>query len=382
MKTFVQLLALVALGWIASAADAPAPAAPKPKRDYQYKTDGVFVPAASADEPRAKAFGPDTIRAAAKYLDDGALAWTKERSCIACHTNGSYMSLRPGLTSKLGKPQQAVVDDFVAAVPAPGEAGKGGPAGSVWRSAGLAEYDRHVTGKLSPATDASLRDMFQKQEASGCWRTGSATEIPHITTDFELTVKAAQAASAAPGWIENLAEPGLREKIGRLKDYLRDAKPRNDYERILKLQAASCFPGVIAPSEVQEATELLWKRQHGDGGWSLRDMSEITNWRDKMNPKQIALLQGEPDAAHPVSDAYMTGFAITLLRESGVPATDERLRRGIGWLKSNQRASGRWWMKSVYTDNNESWHFSTYIATCHAMKALGLCGELERVSGS
>jgi len=52
----------------------------------------------------------------------------------------------------------------------------------------------------------------------------------------------------------------------------------------------------------------------------------------------------------------MTGFAIVLLRESTVPKTDEQIQRGIAWLKSNQRASGRWWMKSMY---KETYHFTT-----------------------
>jgi squalene-hopene/tetraprenyl-beta-curcumene cyclase len=66
----------------------------------------------------------------------------------------------------------------------------------------------------------------------------------------------------------------------------------------------------------------------------------------------------------------MTGLAIVVLREAGVPAADERLRKGIAWLKSNQRASGRWWTRSL---NTESWHFITYSGTAFPLLAMQMC---------
>src|SRR6478609_6116949 len=47
----------------------------KPRPEFQYQTEGIQVRQATADEPKVKAFGPDSIKAAAKYLDDGALCW-------------------------------------------------------------------------------------------------------------------------------------------------------------------------------------------------------------------------------------------------------------------------------------------------------------------
>jgi squalene-hopene/tetraprenyl-beta-curcumene cyclase len=86
------------------------------------------------------------------------------------------------------------------------------------------------------------------------------------------------------------------------------------------------------------------------------------------------LIEGLPDAADPQSDPYMTAQAIVLLRESGVSANDPRIRKGIAWLKAEQRVGGRWWMHSLYRGN---YNFITYIATAKAMKALGMCGELD-----
>src|SRR5262249_15109878 len=152
MKTHTCLLtALLSVAGIALGADPKKPA-------FQYKSAGIEVPAATADEPKVKAFGPETVKAASKYLDDGAHYWVRERSCLACHSTGVYLVERSALTRQLGKPSEEVLRDFIASVPKnPGKPGDGNAATSVWRSSGLASWDRHVTGKLSDHTARSLR---------------------------------------------------------------------------------------------------------------------------------------------------------------------------------------------------------------------------------
>ncbi len=361
--------------------------APKPKPAFQYQSPGIEVPAATAEEPKMKAYGPESVRAAAKYLDDGAHAWTRERSCVACHTTGIYMLERPGLTPLLGRPSDEVYADFVKTIPdkLPEPKVTGGithyPLAdrSVWRSAGLAEWDKHVTGLLSEATARSLRDMLMRLSSHGGYLVPGEVEIPYVTTDFELTVQAARAITAAPGWLAKLKDPELLQRIDRMKTFLRESRPRNDYERALKLELATLMPELVPQAERDAAMAMLWQKQQADGGWSTRRMSDTHNWHTPMSEKVLTLIESQPDAANPGSDAYMTAFAIVLLRENGVPASDERLQRGIHWLKGEQRASGRWWMQSLYRGN---YQFSTYIATVQAMKALALCGELPAKSVS
>src|SRR3954452_6185038 len=110
MNLFTALLSLAALQF-ARAAEPP-PSDDKPWLKFQYKSEGIEVPAATADEPRVKAFGPSTIQAAAKYLDDGAHHWVREKSCIACHSTGVYMVERSALTPQLGAPSEEVLADF------------------------------------------------------------------------------------------------------------------------------------------------------------------------------------------------------------------------------------------------------------------------------
>ena len=67
------------------------------------------------------------------------------------------------------------------------------------------------------------------------------------------------------------------------------------------------------------------------------------------------------------SDGYATGLVVYVLRQSGVAATDESIVRGVDWLKTHQRASGRWFMRSL---NNDRYHYITNAGTGFAVLAL------------
>ena len=98
------------------AVDAPKP---KPKPEFQYQTAGIQVSLPTADEPKVKAFGPYTIKAAAKYLDDGAICWVREKTCVNCHTTGPYLSERPALSKQLGLPLEEVLACLLYTSPSP-----------------------------------------------------------------------------------------------------------------------------------------------------------------------------------------------------------------------------------------------------------------------
>lgn len=367
-------------------ADDPAkpPERPKPKIEFQYKSEGIEVPAASADEPKIVEFGPDSIRAARRYLDDGAHHWVREKSCVACHSTGVYMVERSALTSLLGSPSAEIREDFAQSIPTSigrprmrdGAKYYSASIQSVWRSSGLAAWDKYVTGTLSPETDRSLRHTLQCCADEGFIMTFTQVEIPYITTDFELTVQAARAMATAPGWLEQVQDEPSREVIERMKLWLSQHEPISDYEHALKLQLASLMPDLVSEAERTAAIDMLWRQQLPDGGWCTRRMSELDRWHVNMDAKVIEMIQTEPDAADPGSDPFMTAWAIVLLREAGVPASDPRIQRGITWLKQNQRVSGRWWMKSLFRD---TYHYSTYISTAQALRALALCGEIPRL---
>ena len=131
--------------------------------------------------------------------------------------------------------------------------------------------------------------------------------------------------------------------------------------------------------QVSVGLQRLYAQQHADGGWSTRDMSPVNDWHFEMSEKVLDLIKNLPDASKPESDAYMTALAVVLLRQGGVAVSDPRIQRGLAWLKREQRVSGRWWMHSLYRGN---YHYTTYIATIEALKALELCGELDALTAN
>ena len=353
---------------------------------YQYKASDIEISAASADEPNVEIFSQQSIQAAAKYLDDGAVAWTRSRKCVTCHTNGTYMAERPSLTTWFGNPSEEILKTFQKGIPAkvvkkPEGEKKGKPRPAyklIWQTLGLAQWDKHVTNETSEVTDRALHAMFMQQRDDGSWMhyTG-VRELPHISTDFDLAVRAAWAVSAAPGWLENLNDEEILKRVDRMKAYLHKHDPRNNYELALKLQVANFMPDAVSVEHRNKAIAMLRDKQQADGGWSTRGMSTIDNWANwdiQKDRQSLNMLRAETDTEKAASDPYMTGFAIVLLRDSGVETSDPQIQRGIAWLKTNQRQSGRWWMKSMFKD---TYHFSTYMGTAQALKALALCGEIE-----
>jgi squalene-hopene/tetraprenyl-beta-curcumene cyclase len=72
------------------------------------------------------------------------------------------------------------------------------------------------------------------------------------------------------------------------------------------------------------------------------------------------------------SDGYGTGFVLYVLRCADVTAEDPRIQKGIAWLKTHQRASGRWFTRSMTRDHV---HLLTNSGTAYAILALALCGK-------
>ncbi len=357
------------------------------KPAVQYQLDEVRVSIPSPNEPRVETFGPKSVLAAARYLEVGALSWVRGRSCVNCHTTGPYLTEYTAWSRQFGMPSEEVRASFVKAVPRDigvvKEADKNGHKyypgafSSVWRSAGLAEWDRNISGELSEATDRSLRDMFAHQWESGAFVSHGEVEIPHVTTDFELSLQAARAITAAPGWLAGLTDEALLGRVEKLRTWLRTTPPKNDFDRVLKLQLAHYLPDLVSQSDRDAGLALLSSKQHADGGWSTRDMSALDDWHFEMSRSVLNLIRNLPDADEPQSDPYMTALAVVLMRQNNVPVSDARIQGGLAWLKKEQRESGRWWMHSLYRGN---YHYITYIATTEALKAFSLCGELDAIS--
>lgn len=363
---------VVAAGLVASAAG-PARAAD----GVQYRFGAIAVPAASAEEPRRDAL---SLAMAREHVEQGAVAWSGERRCISCHTNGTYMIDRPALAAALGPPPEDTLRFFHEQLAELSGQDREAlrkstkPAQVIYLAAGLASWDRHVRGSRSPETDAALELMLSIQEETGTWGTLDCWP-PYESDAFHEATVAATAAATAPGWLEHAeggTAPALAAGVGRLRAWLRDTPPPHDYGRVLLLQASTRFPGILDAPGREATIAMLRGQQRDDGGWSIRTFAAPEAWGGGNRAEK---LRAEPDHDAPASDGHMTGLAVLVLREAGVAADDPAVRRGVDWLLANQRESGRWWTRSLNTD---SWHFITYSGTTLPLRALAACDALPQ----
>jgi squalene-hopene/tetraprenyl-beta-curcumene cyclase len=340
---------------------------------YQYHLKNVTYARPSPAE-RIIPFSP---RLAVEYMEQGALAWSQEWKCVACHTNGSYMVVRPLLTPQLGPPQKALRDFFVGTL---NEELASDPADmrpeldstqAVYVAAGLAIWDANVTRHLSPETAEALGMMFKLQRADGDWTISDDNNPPLESNRYQLATVAARAIANAPGWLSQQRGTPMQAKIDLLENYLRaERKVQGDYDRTDLLWAASELPGLLDGKRKQELIDMIFAHQQPDGGWSIRTFAQPQEWGKGNRAEK---LRAEPEFANPSSDGHMTGLAIIALRKAGIPAGDPRVQRGVAWLQANQRSSGRWWTRSL---NRDGWQFISYSGTVYPLLALSLCDAL------
>src|SRR5262249_31296754 len=150
------------------------------------------------------------------------------------------------------------------------------------------------------------------------------------------------------------AKAGLK----KLRDYFKKTPPPNLHHKAWLLWASLKLDGLLSKEDRQKAIQELLALQREDGGWSLGSMAQ---WKGQAGPV---------DGKKSPSDGYGTGFVIYVLRQAGVPANDKAIQRGIAWLKSNQRESGRWFTQTL---NGSEHHFVTHTGTAYAVLALQTC---------
>jgi squalene-hopene/tetraprenyl-beta-curcumene cyclase len=224
----------------------------------------------------------------------------------------------------------------------------------------LAFNDAQTTGKLHPTTAAALDAMWARQRKTGEWDWIKCDWPPLEHDDYYGAVLAAVGVGAAPGkYAESAA---AKAGVAKLRDYLRKTPPPDLHHRAMLLWASTRLDGLMTADERRAAVAELRKKQRADGGWALPALGTYKRRDGSAN---------DPAAA---SDGYATGFAVYVLRQAGVPADDPAAAKGVAWLKANQRASGRWFTRSL---NNDKAHYVTNAGTAFAVLALDACGETK-----
>ena len=333
----------------------------------QYSADGIEVPGAKSDEPRiewSKSRGLE-------HLDDAALAWGSSRKCVSCHTNGTYLLIRPIMTPSVGAPDRKIRDFFVRQLEEirrldPEKAKTQGTRAAqvIYIAAGLAQWDRYVAKRLSVETEEAIDLMFEMQGESGSWHNLDCWP-PFESHPYSLAQTAAMALASAPGWLQKQDGGGTHaEAVSRLRDFLKTSELPHDYARVLKLWSALQLDGILTESEKRAFVKMILDKQQADGGWTMRTFATPEQWGQG---SRASKLRDEPAEEQSNSDGHMTGLVLWVLTESGLGVENEQIRRGIAWLKDNQRESGRWWTRSLNTDQS---HYITYSGTAYAMAVL------------
>ena len=234
----------------------------------------------------------------------------------------------------------------------------------IYIAAGLALWDRYVAKRLSVETEEAIDLMFEMQGESGSWHNLDCWP-PFESHPYSLAQTAAMALASAPGWLQKQDGGGAHtEAISRLRDFLKTSELPHDYARVLKLWSALQLDGILTESEKRSFVEMILDKQQADGGWTMRTFATPEQWGQG---SRASKLRDEPAEEQSKSDGHMTGLVLWVLTESGLGIENEQIRRGIAWLKDNQRESGRWWTRSLNTDQS---HYITYSGTAYAMAVL------------
>jgi squalene-hopene/tetraprenyl-beta-curcumene cyclase len=228
-------------------------------------------------------------------------------------------------------------------------------------AATLALHDAQSTGKLHPRTRQALERMWELQQPDGSWQWNKTRLAPLEHDDYYGAVYAALGVGHAP---EDYARSeATKEGLARLQGYLRKTPPPDLHHKTWLLWASVKLDGLLTAAERAQTVKELLALQRADGGWCLPSLGA---WKR---------LNGQPNDRDAPSDGYATGLIVYVLRQAGVPATGEPLRRAVHWLRTNQRASGRWFTRSLNADRG---HSITNVGTAFAVLALKACDAADR----
>jgi squalene-hopene/tetraprenyl-beta-curcumene cyclase len=330
--------------------------------DEPVTLKNVKAPTANRkDEPLAKTF---SLVKAGHFLDSAALNWGTKHGCFSCHSNVSYLYARPHLSG--AAPAHAEVrqglEDLV---------GKRWPEkGPRWdtevvvAAAALAYNDAATTKKLHPLTRTALDRMWKVQRKDGGFSWYKCNLPPMEIDDHYGATLAAVAAGVAPQGYANT--DAARKGLDGIRAYLKANPPANLHHKAMTLWAASYLHDVMTADERKRSINELLAVQLPDGGWSA---ASLGSWKRADKREQ------DPR----IADGYGTGFVTFALRRAGVPASDPAIKKAVAWLKANQRASGRWFTRSLSKDET---HYLSDAGSAFAVMALAACAEKGTVIGA
>lgn len=318
------------------------------------------------DEPLAKEFSPAL---AAKALDSASLHWTRQRQCGACHTNYPYLLARPALADQPGDSLAEVNRFFEERVKNWDRGGKGDAprwdTEVVSTATTLALADAR-SGHLRPTTRQALDRMWTLQKPNGAWDWLKCGWPPMEHDDYYGAVYTSFAAGMAPG---NYAQTEkAKAGLEKVKGYLAKNPPPETHHALFLAMASQKLEGLMTEDQRKELLSKLKKDQRPDGGWNLASLGRTWKGNDGRKPD-----------IHSPSDAYATGLVVMALTTCGDEKDLEAVNKGADWILKNQRASGRWFTRSL---NNDRHHYIANAGSAYAILALEAAGKLPKQAQS
>ncbi len=120
------------------------------------------------------------------------------------------------------------------------------------------------------------------------------------------------------------------------------------------------MPGLLTAEQRQATIDAAFALQQPDGAWSTVAIGTYT--------------RSDNSESDTRTDGFATALATLALQSAGVPAADQRVNKGLEWLRHNQdRATGRWTAVSPNKQrdpDSEPSRFMSDAATAYAVLSL------------
>jgi len=314
------------------------------------------LPRSTADEALLNSYSEKRAKA---FLDDTSLKWARQNRCGTCHTTIPYLMARPllgGANPAAWNEVRAAVSDFASdriAKQAPDAAFIAGSS-----VAALAVGDAASGRPVQADTRALFDYLWASQGSEGAWVVPQKGMLPFLERDprYIAFMVALGLGYTTGRYYEE--DPRGRVGFAKLQGFIRNNLPSSVHDKAVLLWASIRTHGLLSKKEQEDYTHSILALQRDDGGWALPAMG---SW-----------LRHDGPASDPgVSDGYATALSAFVLCQRGYSAKDAPITRALVWIRRHQRVSGRWYTRSLYSEQFQN--YLSNMGTAYAVMALRSC---------